>query len=406
MHVLIIVENLPVPADYRVWRIAETLREAGHRVTIISPATEGYPVGEFEIEGVRVVRHRLGFEARSLWGYMIEYAIALWHEWWWSVRIYRRVRFDVIHLCNPPDLLWLIGWVWKRRGVRVVYDHHDLCPELILAKVGRERPEELRRTERWIYELALWLERRSHEVADVVLVTNESYARIARDRNGVAAERVVVVRTAPRSEELPGESARCGEQPTRPRIGYVGVMARQDGVDGLLRAAAILHYELRREFELVLIGDGPERVRLEQQARQLGLEDRVVFKGFLSRDEVRQELLTCVMGVTPDPPCPMNNASTMLKVLEYMACGLPQVMYDLPEHRESAGDAGLYATPGDERHFALLMAHALDNPALRQEIGEAGRKRIREMVWEKNGEVALLRVYAGLEKSRYGAKDT
>lgn len=398
MHVLVIVENLPVPPDYRVWRIAQTLRDAGHRVTVISPATRAFPAGAFEIEGIRVWRHSLPFEARSLWSYPVEYGWALWHELWLSARLYWRERFDVVHICNPPDLLWIVAMVWKMFGVKVVYDHHDLCPELILAKSGCTRPEELPVTRRMIYRLTVWLERRSHRLADIVLATNESYARITRERHGVAAEKVSVVKTAPRTEELPEAPAACGRAQGVARIAYVGVMAKQDGVDGLLRAAKILREELRREFELVLIGDGPERTVLERQAEELGLKESVVFKGFLPRAEVRRELLQCVMGVTPDPACPMNNASTMLKVLDYMACGLPQVAYDLPEHRVSAGEAALYAAPGDERGFAVLMAHLLDHPALRRELGEAGRRRMREMVWEKNGEAALLRAYAALGK--------
>ncbi|MCX7848262.1 MAG: glycosyltransferase family 4 protein [bacterium] len=398
MRVCIIVENLPVPADYRVWRIAQTLRKAGHGVTVISPATRGFGAGVEEIEGVRVRRHALEFEARSLWGYPLEYVLALWHEWWQSVREYCGGGFDVIHVCNPPDLLWVIAAIWKVFGVKVVYDHHDLCPELVLAKSGCQRVEELNWVGRVTYSLMVLLERWSHKVADVVLATNESYARIAMERHGIGGERVVVVKTAPRGEEIPAEPARCGASASVPRIGYVGVMARQDGVDGLLRSAAVLCKEFGREFELVLIGDGPEREKLERMVGELGLGDRVIFKGFLPREEVQRELLGCVMGVTPDPACPMNNASTMLKVLDYMACGLPQVAYDLPEHRASAGDAALYAVPGDERNFALLMAQLLDNPALRMELGQIGRRRIRELVWERNGERVLLGVYERLAR--------
>jgi len=396
MHVLIIVENLPVPADYRVWRIGCTLRDAGHRVTVISPATRAFPAGAFKIDGIRVLRHSLPFEARSLWSYPLEYGLALWYEWWLSVRVFRRERFEVVHVCNPPDLLWLIGAWWKRRGVKVVYDHHDLCPELILAKSGCRAPEELPWLRRMIYQLSVWLERRSHQMADMVLATNESYALIARERDGIDAERVIVVKTAPRTDELPAEPAGCGETCGVPRIGYVGVMARQDGVDGLLRAVRILREELGRVFQLVLIGDGPERTALERQAGELGLRDVVVFKGFLPRAEMQRELLQCVMGVTPDPSCPMNDASTMLKVLDYMACGLPQVAYDLPENRVSAGGAAVYAAAGDERGFAVLMAYVLDHAALRLELGHVARARIKELVWENNGGPALLRAYARL----------
>ncbi len=400
MHILILVENLPVPPDYRVWRIACTLRDAGHRVSVISPATRAWPAGEFDIDGIAVLRHSLPFEARALWSYPLEYALALFHELRLSLQVFRRARFQVIHLCNPPDLLWLVALVWRAFGVRVVYDHHDLCPELILAKSHCTAPQQLPWLRRMIYRLTLALERRSHRMADIVLATNESYARIARERHGIPAARVVIVKTAPRADELPAEPAPCGASVDVPRIAYVGVMARQDGVDGLLRAAHCLRNELRRVFQLVLIGDGPERAALERQARELGLDDCVTFRGFLPRAALMGELMQCVMGVTPDPSCPMNDASTMLKVLDYMACGLPQVAYDLPEHRVSAGEAALYAAPGDEHGFATLMAHLLDHPALRLELGRLAFARIRALVWEEHGAPALLRAYQQCSEPR------
>ena len=242
--------------------------------------------------------------------------------------------------------------------------------------------------------MLLALERAAHATATVVLATNESYRAIACGRNRCAATKVFVVRTGPRREDIPQTAAALAPLAGQPRIGYVGVMARQDGVDGLLRSFQRLRETpAGANAQLLLLGDGPERVALEAQARQLGLASAVTFCGFVPRAEVQRVLLTCVMGVTPDPPCPMNNASTMLKALDYMACGLPQVMYDLPENRASAGPAALYAAAGDEADFTAGMARLLGDAALRGTLGAVARERIMHLTWETTAEPALRAAY-------------
>lgn len=414
-HVLIIVENLPAPPDYRVWRIATTLRAAGWRVSVISPATASWPAGEFEIEGIAVFRHWMPCEARRLAGYLVEYAVAVVQELRLSITVFRRARFQVIHACNPPDLIWLVALFWRLFGVKFVYDHHDLCPELVLAKAGVQSPADLGLVHRVLFRLMLAMERVSHWLADVVLATNESYQAVALGRNRCVPERVFTVKTAPTEAELAEGAARTGaveiaDRGTVPqsgieggaalRIGYVGVMARQDGVDGLLRIARRLRTDLKKEFELVLVGDGPERAALGKMATELGLEPVTRFCGFLPRAAMMAEAQAFAIGVTPDPPGPMNNASTMLKVVDYMACGVAQVMYDLPENRATAQDAAVYATAGDEEAFAAALAGLLDDGAAREALAARGRARVRTLAWERNGAVALGNAYGALGLQR------
>jgi glycosyltransferase involved in cell wall biosynthesis len=392
-HVLIIVENLPVPLDYRVWRIAGTLRDAGYLVSVISPATGQYPSGEFEIEGITVLRHALPVEARSLHQYLWEYASALWHEFRLSLRLFRHNRFHVIHACNPPDLIWLIALVWRLRGVRFVFDHHDLCPELLLAKSGCTFPSDLPFIRRMLYGILCLMERISQKSSDAVLATNESYRRIALTRNHCPKEKVFTVRTGPAMTDIP-ETPATTDPPGVPQIAYVGVMALQDGVDIFLKALHHLKFNLKKSFSAMLIGSGPERENLGRLTVELELDDCVTFTGFLQRDVMMGHLEKSVMGITPDPPGPMNDASTMLKALDYMSCGLPQVMFDLNENRASAGAAALYAEPGNTHDFAEKIAQLLDNGDLRKQLGAIARERITTLTWESCGAPPLLNAYA------------
>lgn len=398
-HVLIIVENLPVPPDYRVWQIARTLRDEGVKVSVICPATQACPKGMFEIENITVYRHSMPREPRAMWLYIWEYIVALWYELFLSIHIYRKNKFHAIHACNPPDVIWIIALFWRIAGVKFVYDHHDLCPELYLTKYNVAHAGMLSGIRKCTYLLLRLMEKISQKCAHAVIVTNKTFARRAIERNKIPEEKVTVVRTGPRDAEVPEEPPPY--TPTHPlRIGYVGVMARQDGVDGILRIASYLAHSMRREFTLILMGDGPERRRLEQLAYSLHLENSVEFRGFIPREQMFKELSSCLIGVTPDPPGQMNNASTMLKVLEYMTRARAQVMYDLAENHESAGDTAVYAEPGDEKDFAKKLADLLDNPEKCAELGRAAYARVATLTWEKVGAPPLIKVYKGLLKTQ------
>lgn len=395
-HVLLLVENLPVPADFRAWLIAGTLRDAGYVVSIISPASAAWPAGSDLLDGIHIERHTLPCEARGWLAYPLEYAAALWHELRLSLRVFRRQRVDVIHACNPPDLLWLIGLFWRVRGVRFVYDHHDLCPELVLAKLQCQVPRQLRWWQHGLYGISLVLERITHWCADMVLATNDSYRRVSLERNHYPADKTVTVKSAPTRAEIATAPRHTPRHAAPLMLAYVGVMASQDGVDGLLRVVRRLRDEHHLVVALTLMGDGPERAALEQLARQLDVAAQVRFTGFLPRADILALLAQCDVGVTPDPPGPMNNASTMLKVLDYLLCGLPQVLYDLPENRVTAGDAGVYARPGDEHDLTAVLARVLTDDALRVTLAARAQERLATLAWEDNGACALREAYRRL----------
>jgi glycosyltransferase involved in cell wall biosynthesis len=330
---------------------------------------------------VRIHRYRT-FEARSR-----RAAFVLEFGWCWTrtlllaLRVAWRDGFDVIHACNPPDTFFAIALVFRLFGKRFIYDQHDLCPELYLSKVPQGHGDLL-------YRGLLTLERLTYRAADAVIATNESYRQMAIARGNVDPVRVFVVRNGPDRErireELPDPSVRNG---ARHLLGYLGTMSTQDGVDTLLRVLARIVYQHgRRDVHLVLVGGGPLLDELRRLAEQLGLRPHVTFTGRIPDGEhFRRVLCSTDVCVSPDPPNPLNELSTMNKTLEYMAFGRPVVAFALKETVVSSGDAALYARPGDEVDLAEKILSLLDDPAKRAELGRRGQARVwNHLCWERS----------------------
>ena len=376
ISVCIIVENLPVPFDRRVWQEACALRDAGYRVSVISPKR-----GEFQssyecCDGIEIYRHSLG-EASTPLGYLVEYGWALTAEFWLAVKIYRRSRFRILHACNPPDTIFLIGRLFRPLGVRFIFDHHDLNPELYEAKFGKKSG--------LLYRLIRLAERMTYRTATVAIAPNDSYRRIAIERGAMPPDRVFVVRSSPDlskiQQKLPQPELKCGK---RFLVVYLGVMGPQEGLDLLFQS--IVYFRKRRQSDdtrFVLMGAGSELPKLKRLAVEKGLSSLVHFTGRILDEEVAAYLSTADVCVAPDPKNPMNDKSTMNKVLEYMAYGRPVVLFDLTEGRRAAGDGALYARPNDPTDFAEKIIQLLDSDSLRQQLGEAGWQRIRDQLnWE------------------------
>jgi glycosyltransferase involved in cell wall biosynthesis len=386
-RVLILVENAPVPLDRRVRQEALALRAAGYEVAVISPQGNQHDSQPYELyEGVEIHRfpHR---EANHAAGYLREYSGAF-------VQIRKLIRrlasdrpFGVVQACNPPDFLLMAAWPLKRQGTRLLFDHHDLAPELYETRYGRRDP---------FYVALRAAERLAFRAADVVITTNESYRRIALERGKKRPEDVFVVRNAPDPAQFrpvePDESMKRG----RPHlITYMGLMAAQDGIDGALRVMAILQAE-RNDWHAVFMGDGEIFEDMRGLAQDLGVGNFVEFTGLVREDRILPTLSAADVCIAPEPSSPLNDRSTFVKVVEYMAMGCPIVAYDLPETRASAGDAALYAPPGDERAFARCIGALLDDPEQRKVLGERGRERMAgELGWHRSRR-ELLRAYAAV----------
>lgn len=379
-----------MPFDRRVWQECTTLRDAGWEVHVICPqGTKRDTEPEAEIDGVRIHRYPLRAATGGPAGYLQEYGTALWH----TFRLARKVGpVDVVHACNPPDLLFLVARMLKRRGARFIFDQHDLVPELYLSRF--DRGQDL------LYRAVCALERMTYRAADVVISTNESYREVALRRGGKRPEDVFVVRSAPAVERFHQVPAEPELKHGKPHLlCYLGVMGPQDGVDYALRSLAKLRDDLgRSDWHAVFVGGGDTFDEMVVLADRLGLADRVEFTGRIPDADLLRYLSTSDICLSPDPLNPLNDVSTMNKVLEYMAMSRPIVSFDLKEARVSAGEAAVYAPANDELEFAKLIDRLLDDPEERRRMGALGRERVAGPLSWRNSQQALLAAYGRVSR--------
>ena len=374
--ILIIVENLPVPFDTRVWKEAASLREDGYDVTVLCPRGKGYLQRHEVMSGIHIYRHPMPREGDGALGYLYEYGSALIWEFLYAWWIYFRRGFHVIQGCNPPDDIFLVALPFKLFGVKYIFDHHDANPELYLSKYEEKGV---------FYKIQVWLEKMTYRFSDVVMATNESYAELATTRGGLAPEDVFVVRNGPDLETFkpvpPNPALKYGKPYL---VGYVGNMSIQEGLDILLDVALHIKNSGRRDVHFTCVGGGPGLAGLRQMVKEKNVEDIVNFTGRVSDQELLEVLSTADVCVNPDKPCEMNDISTMIKIMEYMALGKPIVQFDLKEGRFSAQDASLYSENADQVNgFANKILWLLDHPGERKKMGEFGRRRVeQELAWK------------------------
>lgn len=374
--VLMIVQNLPVPFDRRVWQEATELATNGYQVSIICPVGRGFTRRYERLNGIHIYRHPLPFEAKGALGYLFEYAWSLGWEFilaWW---VWLRRGFDVIHACNPPDNIFLIGGFFKFLfHTKYLFDHHDITPELYEAKFDRRD---------FFYKIMRWWERITFMTADVSIATNQSYREIAITRGHMPPEKVFIVRSGPSLDRMriqdPVPALKMGKKYL---VGYVGVMGQQEGIQYLIAAARHIVFDLgRTDIHFTLIGGGPSLQDFMEQADAAHLSDYMNFTGRAGEQTLLDVLNTADICVNPDEVNPMNDKSTMNKIVEYMALGKPIVQFDMVEGRFSAGEASLYAKANDAKDFAAKIIELIDNPAKRAAMGAFGRARVeRALAW-------------------------
>jgi len=386
-RVLIIVQNLPVPFDRRVWLECQALIGDGYQVAVVCPKGDGDPSYQV-IDTVEIYKYRPYAPGGSKIGFITEYAYSFLATAWLTLKARRSGRFAVMQACNPPDIFWPIALALRVIDrTRFIFDHHDLCPELYESRFpdGPRLP----------YRMLRALERRTHRTADHVIATNDSYREVAITRSGKQATDVTIVRTGPDPQRL-----RRGEPHPELRRGrrflaaYIGVMGPQDGVDIVVRAADVVVHQLGRDdIAFTLIGKGDCFDELVALRDELGLAGHVEFTGRAPDELVGRILSTADVGLSPDPKNPLNDVSTMNKTMEYMAFELPVVAFDLRETRVSAGDAGVYVEPNDVHKYAAAIVALMDDEPRRAMLGKLGRARVeQELAWDHQAR-AYLGVY-------------
>lgn len=378
LRILIIVENLPVPLDRRVWQEACALRDAGNEVTVICPQMLGCTEPFEVLDGITIYRHWITGEARGLDGFVCEYASALWGELKCAIKAWRRKGFDVIHLCNPPDLLFLVALPFKLIArVKVIYDVHDLWPEMFEAKFGRRG---------LFYWCVRFAERCSLWLADAVMTTNQSVLATVKRRGKKKDEDLFVVRTAPDklNTSLPEDLSLKKDR--KYLAGYVGVMGNADGVNYLIEAARhIVRTQKREDVQFLLMGSGPEYHELIKLRDTYNLQAYVDMPGRVSNEFLFTALKTMDLGVACDPINDYNDHCTMNKTLEYMAFGKAQVMFGTREGRFSAGDAARYVMENSAEKLGDAILELLEDPAARERMGRIGRERLEnELNWDRS----------------------
>jgi glycosyltransferase involved in cell wall biosynthesis len=374
--VLIVVENLPLPFDRRVWQEAKTLTAAGAVVSVICPTGKGYEKRYELIDGIHIHRHSLPLDASGALGFLLEYGAALFWETLLAWKIFLTRGFHVIQGCNPPDLVFIVAWPFKLFGVKYIFDHHDINPELYEAKFDKRG---------FFWKLMVAFEWLTFKSAKVSIATNESYRKIAIERGGMDPDKVFVVRSGPDLRRLrlvePVAKWRNGR---RFMVGYVGVMGDQEGIDLLIDSAEHIVRKMGRDdIQFCLVGGGPSLDKLKQMAADRGLADYLTFTGRAPDQDLFEVLSTADIGVNPDRVNDMNDKSTMNKIMEYMALGKAMVQFDVTEGKFSAREASLYAKANDPVDMAEKIVELLEDPARRAEMGAFGRRRVeQELSWE------------------------
>jgi glycosyltransferase involved in cell wall biosynthesis len=386
LRTVMIVENNSYPSDTRVRNEAETLVAAGYDVTVICPRGKDQPWRE-DIRGVHALRFPPPPGGSGFLGYVLEFGYgtaiaALYVLWCWVSR-----GLDVVHVHNPPDTLFTAGLLPKIAGKKLIYDHHDLAPELYLSKFERDGGS--------VHKVLLLLEKWSCRFANYVITVNESYRQQDIARNGIPADKVTIVRNGPvlsRFSLVPPDAELRARAPII--FGYVGHISRQDGLDHMLRALYHLETDLDyKDWFAVIIGRADNADELRQLAAELGITEKLQFTGHLNSDQLLPLLSAADICLVPDPSNPLNDKSTMIKVMEYMALEKPVVGYELAETKASAGDAGLYAEPNNPLAMARELQRLVEDPALRERLGKIGRKRVEDQLsWDYSAS-HLLEVY-------------
>lgn len=374
---VIIVENLSVPFDRRVWQEAQALNKAGWQVAVICPSSARHPEKFEEIDGIAIYRHRLPLEAKGRYAFLLEYAFALFHELRLLIKIYLGPGFEVIQACNPPDLIFLVALPFKLFGKRFIFDHHDVVPELFHIKFKQTG---------FFHRLLIWCEWLTFKSANLVISSNETLRAIAVDRGGKRPEDVVAVYGIPDRKNFyrvePDGRIRNGRKFA---LGYVGIIADQDGLDHVIHAVNHLLRHLGYvDFQVIIVGDGPSLPAVRALCRALAVDDHVTFTGYLSGDRLRQHISTFDIGLIPDPVNEFNDKISMNKVFEYSTLGIPIVAYPLTETKRLLGDAAVYAKSPDPSGLAAACLGLMSDDALRESCARRANYRAREWFsWER-----------------------
>lgn len=387
--VLVIVENLPVPLDRRVWLEAKALKEEGYEVSVICPKANGFNKSREIIDGINIYRHYLPEEVSSVLGYFREYFIAICMQIYLSFVVKFQKGIDIIQICNPPDLLFIPAGIHKLLfRSKIIYDLHDSNPDMYAEKFQRKD---------LLYTILGWLETLTINLAQKVITVNESYKEMVLERGTKKAEDVFVVRSSPDINEYINKKS---SQNGRLKVGYVGIIGETDGVENIVEVADYLINKYEQKVLFQIVGDGPVLSSVKEKVILNGLSDFFEFTGMITdKSELIETVSDFTIGIVPDPKTPYSDKCTMNKILEYMALNIPFVYFDLKESMRVAKDAGICIEAGETDKMAKAIIKLINDPEKRTEIGNKGRRLMEDIYnWDLQKEV-LLNAYKKVQQS-------
>ena len=317
---VIVVENLPVPFDRRVWQEAQALNRAGWTVSVICPTNADFPKPFEVIDDIAIYRHPLPPEGRGALAYFREYSTALFHEFRLLFKVHRERGFSIIQACNPPDLIFLAALPFKLMGKRFIYDQHDVSPELFVVKFGKKG---------LLYRALMFFERMSYLTADHVITANATFKDIAISRGGKTPSEVEVVYGVPDRSASIASSLSLGCMAGENSFSAMSASSTSRTAWTIWCARSPISSRSRDFATFALLSSAPAR-RSNCRARSLARSRSKI--SFCSPAISRASRLLAYLsafdiGIIPDPFNEANDLMSMNKVFEYCALGIPTACY-------------------------------------------------------------------------------
>jgi glycosyltransferase involved in cell wall biosynthesis len=371
-----ILTSVHRPFDGRVFhKEAKSLARAGYEVVLIARHDKEETVAAVRVVPLPEPKNRLHRMTKVLW------------------RLYRlavRENADVYHFHDPE--LMLVGLLLKRRGKKVIWDVHEHYPNSILDKYYIARP--LR-----------WLVSRSFDLFERLVVRFFDYVIYTTPFVGARYETMKVRSGRIENYPLVELSESYAKEP-REKIIYLGGMTRIRGLLEVVEAFALVN-QRHPHWELCLVGScNPASFESELKDRiaALGVAAQVTFVPWVPYEEKERLSAQAAMGVITYLPYANNVSCLPNKLFDYMLVGLPVIASNFPLYREvvEPSHCGLIVDPSRPEEIARAMEYLIEHPQEARQMGENGRRAVREQYnWEKESE-KLLQIYATVLKGEGG----
>ena len=303
-------------SDGRVRRYAESLAKRGDQVDVIAISAGTIPLGAETINGVTVHRiQRRDRNERTKWTYALRLIRFFLHSSVFLARRHQRIRYDLIHVHNPPDFLAFAAFYPKRTGAKLILDIHDIVPELFASKFDTT-------TDNLYVRLLKAIEKRATAFADHVIVSNDLWHETLIKRAVPSNKCSVFLNNI---DPALFYRRRRTRNDGKFIVLFPGSFQWHQGLDLAIRAFAAVKHKVP-SAELHIYGGGPEESNLLKLTDDLELRDSVKFFGGLNLDQVPDVIANADLGVVPKRANSFGNEAYSTKIMEFMSQGVPVVV--------------------------------------------------------------------------------